>query len=43
MPLEKPRGKLKTTNVHMKHPKIQIQIPEPYHEDWNKMTPTEKG
>ncbi|NND61631.1 MAG: hypothetical protein HKN48_00400, partial [Flavobacteriaceae bacterium] len=22
---------------------IKIQIPEPCHEDWNKMTPTEKG
>ncbi|WP_420573191.1 carboxypeptidase-like regulatory domain-containing protein [Kordia sp.] len=27
----------------MKHPEIIVQIPEPCHEDWNKMTPTEKG
>ncbi|WP_430413155.1 carboxypeptidase-like regulatory domain-containing protein [Kordia sp.] len=27
----------------MKHPKITINIPEPCHEDWNKMTPTQKG
>ncbi|WP_046757240.1 carboxypeptidase-like regulatory domain-containing protein [Kordia jejudonensis] len=27
----------------MKHPKITIRIPEPCHEDWNEMTPTQKG
>lgn len=27
----------------MKHPEIIVQIPEPCHEDWNKMNPTEKG
>ncbi|MGH1384650.1 carboxypeptidase-like regulatory domain-containing protein [Kordia sp.] len=27
----------------MKHPKLIIQIPEPCHEDWNNMSPTEKG
>ncbi|WP_420573189.1 carboxypeptidase-like regulatory domain-containing protein [Kordia sp.] len=27
----------------MKNPEIIVQIPEPCHEDWNKMTPTEKG
>jgi hypothetical protein len=27
----------------MKHPKLTIQIPEPCHEDWHKMSPTEKG
>ena len=24
-------------------PKFKISIPEPCHEDWSKMTPTEKG
>ncbi len=27
----------------MKHPKIMISIPEPCQEDWNEMTPTQKG
>ncbi|EDP95734.1 carboxypeptidase-like regulatory domain-containing protein [Kordia algicida OT-1] len=27
----------------MKHPEIIVSIPEPCHEDWNKMSPTEKG
>lgn len=27
----------------MKHPQIKISIPEPCHEDWEKMTPTQKG
>ncbi|MFK7747924.1 MAG: carboxypeptidase-like regulatory domain-containing protein [Kordia sp.] len=27
----------------MKHPELIVQIPEPCHEDWNKMSPTEKG
>jgi hypothetical protein len=27
----------------MKHPKLTVQIPEPCHEDWYKMSPTEKG
>lgn len=27
----------------MKHPEIEIQIPKPCHEDWNNMSPTEKG
>lgn len=42
--LEKQRNKQQTTNfLFMKHPQIQIQIPEPCHEDWNNMSPTEKG
>jgi hypothetical protein len=27
----------------MKHPELIVQIPEPCHEAWNKMLPTEKG
>lgn len=27
----------------MKHPQIKISIPEPCHENWNEMTPTQKG
>lgn len=27
----------------MKYPEIKVTIPEPCHEDWNKMTPTQKG
>ena len=27
----------------MNYPKIKVSIPEPCHEDWNEMTPTEKG
>ncbi|WP_298514559.1 carboxypeptidase-like regulatory domain-containing protein [uncultured Kordia sp.] len=27
----------------MKHPELIVKIPEPCHEDWNKMSPTEKG
>ncbi|MBC8756229.1 carboxypeptidase-like regulatory domain-containing protein [Kordia sp. YSTF-M3] len=27
----------------MKYPEIKVSIPEPCHEDWNNMTPTEKG
>lgn len=27
----------------MNYPKIKISIPEPCHEDWNQMNPTEKG
>ena len=27
----------------MKHPEIIVKIPDPCHEDWNKMSPTEKG
>ncbi len=27
----------------MKYPKIKVSVPEPCHEDWNKMNPTQKG
>ena len=40
----KQKEKLQTNKIYsMKHPEIIVKIPAPCREDWNKMSPTEKG
>ena len=40
---EKQKNKKGKNNTLMKHPELIVQIPEPCHEDWSNMSPTEKG